>query len=260
MGSRQAYPSDWLEWPHFYDPGLEGRRGETEIPLSRDLARHIRARRLRKGDGFVKNGRGWVARCALENPGGQKLSVREWLFLPPVKPRLLVWGSLPEKNRLPLLVAPLAELGVRAFIPVLFEHGQARKSPGERWQALAGAAISQCKSAWAPRLLPAVRWQTLAGHLESKQGREEWFVGQSPSGRDPSPEPASPGHPAPRISLLVGPEAGFSPGEGEVIASARRRGKIIALQIGPHILRQETATLALVAAVWARESGIQHGN
>jgi 16S rRNA (uracil1498-N3)-methyltransferase len=58
---------------------------------------------------------------------------------------------------------------------------------------------------------------------------------------------------APRgpVTLLIGPEAGFSPGEESAIIDAG----FSALGLGPRVLRTETAGIAVLAALAARWGG-----
>lgn len=61
--------------------------------------------------------------------------------------------------------------------------------------------------------------------------------------------PADP--PSGPVTLLIGPEAGFSPAEEDAIIDAG----FSALALGPRVLRTETAGIAVLAALAARWGG-----
>jgi len=61
--------------------------------------------------------------------------------------------------------------------------------------------------------------------------------------------PAEP--PRGRVTLVIGPEAGFSPAEESEIVNAG----FSALGLGPRVLRTETAGIAVLAALAARWGG-----
>jgi len=134
------------------------------------------------------------------------------------------------------------ELGAAAIQPLV----TARSAPlpaGERggkrhahWRNIAIAACEQCGRNQVPEVLPA---QPLAEWLGSWRGSGIVFAPHAGSGLAALPAPAAP------IALLIGPEGGFTPDE---IAGAVRAG-FAAVQLGPRVLRAETAAVAALAAV-----------
>jgi 16S rRNA (uracil1498-N3)-methyltransferase len=140
------------------------------------------------------------------------------------------------------LVEKATELGVASIQPLLAERSVLRLA-GERaqkkqahWQGVAIAACEQCGRNRVPVVHPV---QPLA----------TWLAGQAQPGLVLSLRPgtrplAALAHGA-AVTLLSGPEGGLSPGEEN---EALLRGWM-PVQLGPRVLRAETAPLAALAVL-----------
>jgi 16S rRNA (uracil1498-N3)-methyltransferase len=143
------------------------------------------------------------------------------------------------------VVQKATELGVNAIAPLLSERTEIRLNADRaekklrHWQQIIGSACEQCGRNRLPELLPP-------------QPLPQWLPGVGADLRlvlHPDAANAVPGSSPPAsVALLVGPEGGFSPAE---IAAATQVG-FSALQLGPRILRTETAPLAALAILQAR--------
>ncbi len=148
-------------------------------------------------------------------------------------------------ERMDWVVQKATELGVSAIAPLLSERTEVRLT-GEReqkkrrhWQQVATSACEQCGRNRIPAIYPV---QPLAGWLGSVEADAKLVM--VPGAGCGGQLPAAPGS----VALLVGPEGGLSE---EEIAAAGSAG-FHSLQLGPRVLRTETAPLAAIAILQAR--------
>jgi 16S rRNA (uracil1498-N3)-methyltransferase len=147
-------------------------------------------------------------------------------------------------ERMDMIVQKAVELGVFDLMPILTERCNVRLS-GEReekrlahWQQIAVSACEQSGRNFVPLVhapQPYLSWLSSTHY-------DYGFV-LSPHTIDRLSEMRVPK--TARISLLIGPEGGLTDDE---IASAVAKG-FKTLNLGPRILRTETATLAALTAV-----------
>jgi 16S rRNA (uracil1498-N3)-methyltransferase len=150
----------------------------------------------------------------------------------------LTKGDKPE-----LVVQKLTELGVDRILPVVAERSVARPDAAraaaalERWRRIAREAARQCRRATLPVVEPLAPLADLAGHpglvVAERGGSAADGLGAPVDGE---------------ILVIVGPEGGLTDGEVDALAPWAR------LDLGPHILRAETAALAAAALLAARRS------
>ena len=153
-----------------------------------------------------------------------------------------VAAPVPRGDRAQFLLEKLTELGVTSFVPLqtrrsVVHAGQARQ---EKLQRYVIEASKQCGRNVLLHVRAPIDWETycrqedLAGlKVLAHPGGEGQMVG-------PKVLPGSSGR-----TFAVGPEGGFTEDE---IASARAAGWRL-IDLGPRVLRVETA--ALVLAAWA---------
>lgn len=148
-------------------------------------------------------------------------------------------------ERMDFTVQKAVELGVAAVQPVLSERCVVRLS-GERagkrvahWQAVVVAACEQCGRNHVPPVQPLLPF---AAWLEQQLAEPGLRILLAPGGdvrlQDLGPSPG-------RLTLLAGPEGGLTAAE----AGDAGRAGFRALQLGPRVLRTETAALAALAAM-----------
>jgi 16S rRNA (uracil1498-N3)-methyltransferase len=149
-------------------------------------------------------------------------------------------------ERMDWIVQKSTELGVTAIIPLLTERVEVKLN-AERsakrqhhWQQVAVSACEQCGRNRLPRIAAIT---SVAEWLPSARSDLRLVLHHraAPAGESTAQTPGS-------VSLLVGPEGGLSDGE---IAAAEAAG-FNALQLGPRVLRTETAPLAALAMLQSR--------
>jgi 16S rRNA (uracil1498-N3)-methyltransferase len=239
--------------PRFYCP--EPIFAEQELVLPPSVAHHVRVRRLAQGETVVLfDGRGGEIAGTLSFEG-KKTSV----LLGQHRPKEAELGgeitliqALPSGDKMDWIIEKAVELGVHRVIPVAAQRSVLKLSGArlekrlEHWTGIVTAASEQCgrnrlMQLGAPRTLeqaladtpPGQRMlcdpeagDTLAEHLEARQQPHQRIRA---------------------LSLLIGPEGGWSP---EELTAASRQG-VTKIKFGSRVLRTETAGLALVAAATA---------
>ena len=152
--------------------------------------------------------------------------------------------ALSQNQRFDLAVQKTTELGVSRITPLLTEHSQkpAARQLGKKlkhWQQIATSAAEQSHRARVPTIETPI---TLAEWLEQAHGDVKWLCAinrQQPV----QPHP----HEASSLSLLVGPEGGFSTGEQEQALEQQFQ----AVNLGRRVLRTETAPVVAISLAQA---------
>ena len=162
--------------------------------------------------------------------------------------RLAVAFALTKGDKPDLVVQKLTELGVDRIVPVLGERSVSRPGPDragaatERWRRIAREAARQCRRATLPVVEDLVPLAALSGH-----------PGLVVAERGGVPAVALGCPPGDEILVVVGPEGGLADPEVEALKPWAR------LNLGPHILRAETAALAAAALLSTRRLGADGG-
>jgi 16S rRNA (uracil1498-N3)-methyltransferase len=148
-----------------------------------------------------------------------------------------LYQAVPKGRHMDLVVEKATELGAECIVPLVTERGVVRIEGGgkvERWRRVAESAARQSLQLRVPEVSEPVSFREAARRagrggvlLHNGEGlpRLEGVVGSAP------------------VSLLVGPEGGWSEEEMEIAGAA---GLSFA-QLGPYRLRSETAGMVAVA-------------
>jgi 16S rRNA (uracil1498-N3)-methyltransferase len=156
---------------------------------------------------------------------------------------IVLLQSLPEKERMELIIQKSTELGVSAIVPfksersISLEEREAKQKKAHRWQEIAIKAVKQSRRAKIPRVEP---YHSFQGALNfcGKEGLKIllWEKKGEPLRRilrQNCPQ---------KVYVVVGPEGGFT--EEEVVL-AKTKG-FVPVKLGQRILRTETAAITLV--------------
>jgi 16S rRNA (uracil1498-N3)-methyltransferase len=217
------------------------------IALPPGAARHVQVLRLQPGDPVTLfDGQGGEYEARIERMGRSEVQVEVGAHhaVEREAPRRVHLAlAVPANDRMDALVEKAAELGAASIQPLMAERSVLRLA-GERgqkkqahWQAIAISACEQCGRNRVPTVHGV---QLLADWLREPREGARWLL-------SPQPDAGSwPGDGAPgELHLLSGPEGGLSPAEE---AAARACGWQ-PVQLGPRILRADTAPLAALAAL-----------
>jgi len=213
--------------------------------LAGDEARHLaRVLRARVGDMvtlFDGRGRTWqarverIARDTVELAAGAPVDAP-----PPAGPRLTLAVALPKGERQKWLVEKLTELGVSGLVPLETARGVAEATAAATAR-LERQVIEACKQCGRDTLMEIAPGRPLAALLADAAPTGARVVIAHPLAAPLDAAAVQAG--ATEVIALVGPEGGFTDDE---LAAAERAGAIRAA-LGPHILRVETAAIALAA-------------
>jgi 16S rRNA (uracil1498-N3)-methyltransferase len=232
--------------PLFYSEQL-AEPGAT-LMLTGDEAHHAAAaRRLHVGDTlWLFDGHGGIARTTLLRTTARgrtlELRIEERRIEPPPKPAIHLACALPKGDRQNALLDMATQLGMTRFTPLDCARSVVRPGANSlaRWRKICLEACKQSR-----RLhLPAIEANSTAPDVARRAiavGSQVWLA--HPAAQAVSVTAAI-NQRVNDVTLLVGPEGGFTEAEIEQAVAAGARP----LTLGVSILRIETAAVALVAA------------
>ena len=235
--------------PRLYvEAPLAGLGEGAEFELPPGAARHVQVLRLQPGGVaalFDGSDFDWPAEILAMG----RSSVRVRLGVPRRVERELAHAvtlalAMPANDRMDGIVEKATELGVAAIQPLMSERSVLRLS-GDRaekkrahWHGVAVAACEQSGRSVVPAIEPVRSLAEWLGALGDSVGTRRWLL--SPVAAEPIAQRAA--EPGASTLVLSGPEGGLSAAEED---AARARG-FVALQLGPRILRADTAPLAVL--------------
>ena len=234
--------------PRFFVDQALAQPGELSLPPA--AARHVQVLRLQPGSAITLfDGQGGEWQAEVLAMGRSEVRVHLQTQQPAQREldhAVTLALAMPANDRMDALVEKATELGVRAIQPLMSERSVLRLN-AERadkkvahWRGVAIAACEQSGRTQLPEIAPV---QTLAAWLAAlpaaEAGQRRWLL--SPTAAQPLAQLAA--ALATRTLVLSGPEGGLSPAEEQAAVS---RG-FLAAQLGPRILRADTAPLAVLA-------------
>ena len=217
------------------------------LDLPPGAARHVQVLRLQPGAMVTLfNGEGGEYEATVEHMGRSDVRVRvgahQAVEREAPRPVHLIVG-MPANERMDWLVEKAAELGVASIRPVLAERsvlrlkGERADKKREHWQGIAVAACEQCGR---NRVPPVHGVLDLPQALRQAQGqRAVLSLAAGTTSLAHALQSTGP------VTLLSGPEGGLSPAEEQAALAAGFEP----VNLGPRVLRAETAPLAVLAAL-----------
>ena len=219
----------------------------SEVALDEKQAHYVsKVLRLARGSEIVLfNGDGHDYRCRLEivSRGSTRALVMEPMVNATESPlRVTLSQALCRGERMDYCLQKSTELGV-ACVQLLYSERVELRLEGDRlerrlehWRGVIQSASEQCGRATVPELRPPISldgWAALPGPrlvLDAGAGSSLAPIAR----RD-------------EVDFAVGPEGGFSQAELERLG----RAGVIAVRLGPRVLRTETAGPAAIAVLQA---------
>lgn len=155
---------------------------------------------------------------------------------------LTVAVALPKGERQKWLVEKLVELGVTALVPLVTERSVAVPSAGAvgRLERSVIEASKQCGRNRLMRISPAAAWREYVSSATADGASRRWIA--LPGGGSLKWKNLDERLPT---CLAIGPEGGWTDGEIQVAVDA----DWMPVDLGPRILRVETAAVALVSCL-----------
>lgn len=217
-----------------------------ELTLSRE-ASHYLVTVLRLGEGAqarLFNAIDGEWQCSISHANRKAARVRcEQRLREATLPPDIDYLFAPLKSaRLDYLAQKATEMGVRTIRPVITRHTVADKVNLDRLRANTIEAAEQCNMVYVPDVAePEKLTHVLTGWPED---RTLVFCDERADGGDPvaTLKQVKEGP----MAVLIGPEGGFSEEERDMILSVPN---VVALSLGPRIMRADTAAVAVLALV-----------
>lgn len=211
--------------------------------------------RLRPGDTIeVLDNSGWVYEVELRQvESGLVVGQVQQKRLCPSEPRTKVtlYQGVLKGDRFEWVLQKGTEVGVSEFVPLLSERcivqnaQQLSERKLQRWEKIVQSAAEQSRRGKLPPLQPLMLFPAACERIRRSGGlalipweEETRPLRQVLEEADQAPSPFN-------LSLLIGPEGGFSAAEVDM---ARDYG-ILPVSLGPRILRAETAGIVVAALV-----------
>ena len=231
--------------PRFYLPAPLA--PHTTFSLPENIVRHIHVLRLNTDDSITLfNGTGNDFAATLQTIGkrhaechihAQRQSENE----SPLAITLV--QAVSSGERMDFTLQKSVELGVRAIQPIISERCVVRLSGDradkrvQRWQDIVIAACEQSGRSIVPTVLPIVSFSDYLRQMPPEL-HLMMSLRRATTLRDIAPAPQT-------LRLMIGPEGGWTPAEEQAALEAG----VQTITLGKRVLRTETASLAVLAAM-----------
>lgn len=219
--------------------------------LTGDEARHLaQVLRVRAGDSVVVfDGRGRRAAAEVLDVSRDRVALRLGPAHSPTPPapRITLAQAIPKGKTMDLIVRKSVELGVAAVAPLVTQHTIVNPGDGkaDKWRRAALEACKQCGQDTLPEIAETTAFAPWLAALAPPAPGELRIIASLAPGAKPL-RPLLREHPATTtVTLLVGPEGDFAPGE----TTAALAAGFLPATLGAIVLRVETATLFCLSAL-----------
>jgi 16S rRNA (uracil1498-N3)-methyltransferase len=208
--------------------------------LAEGEAHHLRVRRAREHEGVeVLDGAGLVATGQLVRVGTEWMVDIQSAERQTRRPELTLVVSAGDRERFSWMLEKAVELGVTKVVPLETERtaGVATRLRGlhiSRLRRLVRETTKQCGAAW----VPAVEMPVPLGEFTTRSLTGKGWLAD-PAGAPPPAELDGTS-----LTIVIGPEGGFTDNERAALVGAGYRPTAL----GSNTLRFETAALAAAAA------------
>jgi 16S rRNA (uracil1498-N3)-methyltransferase len=242
--------------PWFHVPRLPA--VGDRVTLEHAEAKHLHVRRKRDGDTVILfDGAGNIASASIVETTarrGATLTVTQHDHQAPPTPPVHLATALPKGDRLSTLIAMAVQLGVNTFIALDTERSVVRPTstraearsaaPDDRLLRLCIESCKQSRRAWLPVIAPP----RTPADLVADAVRAGPMIIAHPGGAPLSAwwrEADATAIDRDGLTIVIGPEGGFTDDE----LAAMIEAGAVAVDLGPGILRIETAAVATLSAL-----------
>jgi 16S rRNA (uracil1498-N3)-methyltransferase len=220
----------------------------VEAPLNEAQAHHLH-HVMRRDSGaplLLFNGRDgeWRATLALSGKKQASAQVGERTREQAAEPDLWLCFAPIKRARIDYVAEKATELGVSVLQPVLTRHTAVERVNVDRLRANAIEAAEQTERLSVPDVRPPVELMRLIGDWPADR---RLLICDETGGGPPIAEVLAALDDKARAApwaIVIGPEGGFAADE---LAALRRMKDVMAVGLGPRILRADTAALAALA-------------
>lgn len=237
----------------FYQP-IDTAIGQL-IELSDENKHHItRVLRLRKGDSITLfNGKGGEFSARIESITNSQVTALIESFHDEDRESPLtieLAQALCANEKMDWIIQKAVELGVNRIQPIVTERCVIQLSSErankrlEHWKKIIISACEQSGRNYLPDIFPLVSLPSWLSQKKSENNPQEMRLMLSPTANEHLKKITRPAN-NDSITLIIGPEGGFSPAEELSIAHCGYN----AIRLGNRILRTETAGLAAIASL-----------
>jgi 16S rRNA (uracil1498-N3)-methyltransferase len=161
---------------------------------------------------------------------------------------ITLFQGVPKSDKMDMIIQKSVEMGVKRIIPVLTERTVVKinnekdsRNKVTRWQRIAQEASKQCNRG----ILPTVENPIAFYEAVTKFKRADMSLIPYEKECGNKLKPILKSNNAKTISIMIGPEGGFSAGE---VGLAAENG-FLPVTLGPRILRTETAGLLALSII-----------
>ncbi len=220
------------------------------VVIEGDDVKHIsKVLRLREGDGItVCDKCGTDSECVIEEISSARVTARivsESRNKAEPNVELTVYQGLPKGDKMDYIVQKCVELGAAAIVPVITKRAVSVPrdctKKCERWQRIAAEAAKQCGRGVIPTVEPIADFADAVASM----GTDALNIMPYECEHDFTLKKAVRGTDKKKINIIIGPEGGFDETE---VDTARKNG-LVTVTLGARILRTETASPAVCAAI-----------
>jgi len=219
------------------------------VVLPDHVAHHVQVLRLASGERITLfNGEGGEYVATIHTVEKKRVSAEIKLFEPreaELPYAITLAQALPEASKMDWIVEKAVELGVHAIQPLAAQRCVVRLSAeraGKKLQHWQGIVVAASEQSGRNRLATVAEPADFTQWLQRQELHPRIML--SPRAEQSLSDWAR-HHPPQAVTLLIGPEGGFSEQEED---SARAQG-VLLLSAGQRVLRTETAGLATIAAL-----------
>ena len=231
--------------PRFYLPTALA--PHTTLNLPDNIIRHIHVLRLNAGDSITLfNGTGNDFAATLQTIGKRHAECHIHAQRQPENESPLaitLVQAISSGERMDFTLQKSVELGVRAIQPIISERcvvrlsGERADKRVQRWQDIVIAACEQSGRSIVPTVLPIVSFSDYLRQMPPEL-HLMMSLRRATTLRDIAPAPQT-------LRLMIGPEGGWTPAEEQAALAAG----VQTITLGKRVLRTETASLAVLAAM-----------